>query len=236
MHRNIPDDYKLKSVTISRDVDGKYYASLLLEYYEEQVENQAVPYTRQVVGIDYSMYCLGMLSNGESLDYPQYLKANLDKIIEAERALSRCVPGSNNWKKRKKDLARLYVKIRNQREDYQNKKALELAESFDVIAIETLDLKEMSKNNHYGKSIYDNAYAKLIAKLEYKLLQRGKTLVRVDKFYPSTKRCSYCGSVKEEIGISERIYICSCCGNKMDRDENAAMNIATEGIRLLLAE
>ena len=236
IHREIPLGYKLKSVTVSRDIDNKFYASLLFEYYEEKDENQAISYFRQVVGTNYSMSELGVLSSGESLEYPHFMKKNLDKLRELEQALSMCIPKSNNWRKRKNDISRLHVKIRNQREDYQNKKALELAEKFDVIAIETLDLKDLSSHNHYGKSIGDNGYAKFISKVEYKLQQMNKNLIKVDKYYPSSKRCSCCGNIIKELKISDRVYKCSCCGNEMDRDINAAMNIAIEGMKLLLAE
>lgn len=232
VHRSIPKDYKLKSVTISKEVDGKYYASLLYEYYEESCEKQTDDDFTRMLGIDYNMAHLGVLSNGKYIDYPQFMKRNLSKLQELERELSRCTHKSNNWYKRKNDLDRLHIKIRNQRKDFLNKKALELSTRYDIIAIEDLDLQEMSKHNHYGKNIYDNSYNMFISKLKYKLDGRDKELVKVNKYYPSSKRCSNCGNVLDSLSLSTRVYTCDC-GNKMDRDVNAAMNIAIEGFRLI---
>ena len=112
------------------------------------------------------------------------------------------------------ECAKLHIKIKNQRKDVPNKKDLELATRYDVIIIEDLDLQEMSKHNHYGKSIYDNSYNMFTNKLKYKLDERKKELVKVDRYYPSSKRCSN-------------------CGNMMDRDTDAAINIAIESFRLI---
>ena len=232
VHRNIPEDYKLKSVTISKEVDGKYYASLLYEYYEKSCEKQADDNFTCMLGIDYNMAHLGVLSNGKYIDYPQFMKKNLSKLQGLERKLSLCTPKSNNWYKRKNDLDRLHIKIRNGRKDFLNKKALELATRYDIIAIEDLDLQEMSKHNHYGKSIYDNSYNMFINKLKYKLDAKGKELVKVNKYFPSSKKCSNCGNILNSLSLSTRVYTCDC-GNKIDRDYNAAINIAIEGFRML---
>ena len=112
-----------------------------------------------------------------------------------------------------------------------NKTVKTLSEKYDIIAIEDLDLQEMSKDNHYGKSIYDNAYNLLIRKLEYKLSILGKELIKVGKFYPSSKRCSKCGKIKEDLKLSDRTYSCTC-GNIVDRDVNAAINIKEEGMKI----
>ena len=232
IHRSMPNDYKLKSVTISKEVDGKYYASLLYEYYSLSSEKQTDKFFTYIIGIDYNMAHLGVLSSGKYIDYPQFMKNNLDKLVKLERKLSRCTPKSNNWYKRKNDLARLHIKIRNQRKDFLNKKALELATRYDIIVIEDLDLQEMSKHNHYGKSIYDNSYNMFTSKLKYKLDVKGKELVKVNKYFPSSKKCSNCGKVVKKLELSTRVYTCDC-GNKIDRDYNAAINIAIEGFRML---
>ncbi len=232
VHRNIPNDYKLKSVTISKEVDSKYYASLLYEYYEKPCEKQTDNDFTFMLGIDYSMTHLGVLSDGKYIDYPQFMKKRIHHLADLERALSRCIPKSNNWYKRKNDIARLHSKIKNQRKDFLNKKSLELATRYDVIVIEDLDLQEMSKNNHYGKSIYDNSYNMFTNKLKYKLIKSGKQLFKVDKYFPSSKKCSVCGNINKELKLSDRIYTCSC-GNHIDRDYNAAINIAIQGYKML---
>lgn len=235
VHRRFSKEYKLKSVTIERDVDKKYYAVLLYEYERILVDNQTNNNFINVLSIDYSMEHFGVLSNGEFLDYPKFYKQNLNKLQELGRAFSKCTPHSNNWLKRKEDIARLSVKIKHQREDFLNKLAKTISGTYDVIAIEDLDLQEMSKSNHYGKSIYDNAYGMFIRKLEYKLNLQGKKLIKVGKYFPSSKRCSLCGNIKEHLELSERIYKCSC-GNIMNRDYNAALNIGEEVIKILFQE
>ena len=232
VHRNIPNDYKLKSVTISKEADGKYYASLLYEYYEKSCEKQTDKDFTYMLGIDYSMTQLGVLSNGEYIDYPQYMKKSIPRLASLERALSRCTRESNNWYKRKNDIARLHTKIKNQRKDFLNKKSLELATRYDVIVIEDLALQDMSKDNHYGKSIYDNSYNMFTNKLNYKLTKNGKQLIKVDKYFPSSKKCSICGNINKELKLFDRTYTCSC-GNYIDRDYNAAINIVTQGYKML---
>jgi len=232
VHRNIPDDYKLKSVTISKEVDCKYYASLLYEYYSLSSEKQTDKNFTFILGIDYNMAHLGVLSNGEYIDYPKFMKKSLSKLAELERKLSRCIPKSNNWYKRKNDIARLHIKIKNQRKDFLNKKALELTSKYDVIVIEDLNLQEMSKHNHYGAVIYDNSYNMFTNKLKYKLTKDGKQLVKVNRYFPSSKKCSNCGNILDSLSLSTRVYKCDC-GNKMDRDYNASINIAIEGYRML---
>jgi len=107
-----------------------------------------------------------------------------------------------------------------------------MSDKFDIIAVEDLNLQEMSKSNHLGKKIYDNSFGMFITKLGYKLEEVGKSLVKVDKYYPSSKRCSNCSHIKEELKLSDRTYTC-CCGNIIDRDYNAAINIAIEGYKML---
>lgn len=232
VHRNMPNDYKLKSVTISKEADDKYYASLLYEYYEKSCEKQTDKNFTFMLGIDYSMAHLGVLSNGEYIDYPQFMKKNMHRLADLERALSRCTPKSNNWYKRQNDIARLYAKIKNQRKDFLNKKSLELATRYDVIVIEDLDLQEMSKDNHYGACIYDNSYNMFTNKLNYKLTKIGKQLIKIGKYFPSSKKCSVCGNINKELKISDRTYTCNC-GNHIDRDYNVAINIVSQGYKML---
>ncbi len=230
VHKSIPEDYKLKSVTISRECDNKYYASLLYEY-ELLEENQTNNEFSTITGIDYSQEHLGVLSNGDFLDYPKFMKKDLDNLKEKQRLLSRCTKGSNNFYKRKNDVARCHIKIRNRRNDFLNKLALSLSKKYDVIVIEDLDLKEISKHHHFGKNIYDNSYGMFINKLTYKLEQLGKRIIKVDKYFPSSKKC-YCCSNIHNLTLETRVYDCEC-GNHIDRDINSALNLAIEGIRIL---
>ena len=129
-------------------------------------------------------------------------------------------------------MARVHEKVRNQRQDFLHKFSRQLADAYDVIGVEDLDMKAMSRSMHFGKSVMDNGFGMLRSMLAYKLAERGGELVKVDRWYPSSKRCSRCGKIKETMPLSERTYTCSC-GNVMDRDVNAALNIRMEAMRLI---
>ena len=156
---------------------------------------------------------------------------NIRCFIGIQRKLSRCQKGSQNYKKQKKRVALCHEKIRNQRKDFQHKLSASLAESFDAVCVEDLNLKGMAGGLHLGKGVHDNGYGLFLSMLEYKLEERGKYLIKVDRYFASSKICSVCGKKKEELSLSDRIYYCEC-GNRMDRDVNAAVNIMNEGKRI----
>ena len=142
--------------------------------------------------------------------------------------------GSRNYYRQKKRVALCHEKIRNQRKDFLHKLSHEIAETSDVVAVENIDMKAMSQCMHFGKSVMDNSYGKFRELLEYKLTWRGKKLVRVDRFFPYSKKCCKCGNIKKELKLSDRVYLCTC-GNRIDRNLNAAINIREEARRMLLA-
>ena len=131
-------------------------------------------------------------------------------------------------------MALCHEKVKNQRKDFLHKLSRSLAEKYDAVAVEDLDMKAMSKSLNFGRNVMDNGYGMFLAMLSYKLEDRRGRLVRIDKFFPSSKKCSRCGKVKKVLPLSERTYRCEC-GNQMDRDVNAAINIREEGKRLLCA-
>ena len=231
LHRKVEDNWRLKSVTISRETTGKYFAALLYQYEcnENQVQEKR---DKRMLGIDFAMHGLAVFSDGTKAEYPMFYRKAETRLSREQRKLSKCQKGSNNYSKQKKRLARVHDKIRNQRNDFQHKLSHRLVEEYDVIAVEDLNMKGMSQALHFGKSTMDNGYGAFLSKLEYKLDRRGKKLVKIDRFYPSSKRCSCCGKIKDDLKLSDRVYICSC-GNRMDRDINAAINICNEGRRLL---
>lgn len=234
VHREIPADYVLKSVTVSREASGKYYASLLYEYSSCENQRGTVKNTEKVLGIDYAMDGMAVFSDGTKCGYPKYYRKTAEKLAREQRRLSHCVKGSHNYQKQKRRVALCHEKVRNQRKDFHHKLSYRLAEEYDAVAVEDLDMKAMSRGLHLGKGVMDNGYGMFRGMLEYKLEDRGKKLIRTDRFFPSSKKCSVCGQVKEELELSERVYRCSC-GNEMDRDVNAAVNIREEGRRMLCA-
>lgn len=228
-HREIPEEYRMKSVTVSQEPSGEYYVSVLFVC-ENQAGEQAE--VKKALGIDFSMHGLAVFSDGTRAEYPMFYKNAEKKLAREQRFLSRCVRGSSNYRKQKRKVAKCHAKIRNQRRDFQHKLSFQIAESYDAVCVEMLNMKAMSQGLHLGKSVMDNGYGMFQQILEYKLRDRGKQLVHVGQFYPSSKTCSVCGKVKEKLELSERVFICEC-GNQMDRDINAAVNIRAEGLRFL---
>lgn len=233
VHRAAEEDWKLKSVTVSQESTGKYYASLLYQY--ECNENQVHESNDdKILGIDFAMHGLAVFSDGTRAEYPMYYRKAEKKLAREQRRLSRCRKGSKNYQKQKRRIAGIHEKIRSQRNDFQHKLSHKLAKEQDVVVVENLNMKGMSQALHFGKSTMDNGYGSFLNKLEYKLERNRKTFIKINRFYPSSKRCSSCGRIKEELKLSDRIYRCSC-GNVMDRDLNAAINIRDEGRRILKA-
>ena len=243
-HREIPEDYVLKSVTVSMEPSGKYYAALLYEY--PVSENQAggknmaareragTGGTPDVLGIDFAMQGMAVFSDGSRAGYPMYYRKAQERISREQRKLSHCRKGSRNYGKQKRILAKCYEKVRNQRKDYLHKLSRKIADGHDAAAVEDIDMKGMSRCLKFGKSVMDDSYGAFRNMLGYKLKDQGKELVVVGRFFPSSRMCSRCGHVKEELRLDERIYRCGC-GNCMDRDVNAAVNIREEGCRILMS-
>lgn len=227
-YRSISERWKLKSVTVSREPSGKYFASLLFDCENQAVEKKQA---EKFLGIDFAMHGLCVFSTGEKAGYPMFYRKSEKKLAREQRKLSKCQKGSRNYEKQKKRVALCHEKIRNQRKDFQHKLSTSLAKEYDAVCVEDLNLKAMSGGLHFGKSVHDNGYGQFLCVLKYKLEERGKYFIRVNRYFASSKTCSVCGKKKAELLLSERIYHCEC-GNRMDRDVNAAINIMNEGKRI----
>ena len=209
-------------------LEGKYFASFLFCCENQTAEKRPA---EKFIGIDFAMQGMCVFSTGKRAEYPMFYRNTEKKLAREQRKLSRCQKGSQNYKKQKKRVALCHEKIRNQRKDFQHKLSASLAESFDAVCVEDLNLKGMAGGLHLGKGVHDNGYGLFLSMLEYKLEERGKYLIKVDCYFASSKICSVCGKKKEELSLSDRIYCCEC-GNRMDRDVNAAVNIMNEGKRI----
>ena len=209
-------------------LEGKYFASFLFCCENQTAEKRPA---EKFIGIDFAMQGMCVFSTGKRAEYPMFYRNTEKKLAREQRKLSRCQKGSQNYKKQKKRVALCHEKIRNQRKDFQHKLSASLAESFDAVCVEDLNLKGMAGGLHLGKGVHDNGYGLFLSMLEYKLEERGKYLIKVDRYFASSKICSVCGNKKEELSLSDRIYYCEC-GNRMDRDANAAVNIMNEGKRI----
>ena len=231
-HKRIPDDYALKSVTISQTPSGKYYASILFEY-ENQVQEQKL---HDFLGLDFSMHELYKDSNGDEPKYPRYYRQAEKKLNREQRRLSLMQKGSKNRDKQRIKVAKLHEKVSNQRKDFLHKQSRQIANAYDCVCIEDLDMKAMSQSLRFGKSVSDNGWGMFVTFLKYKLEEQGKRLVKVDKFFASSQTCSVCGYVnKGTKNLNIRTWDCPECGTHHDRDVNAAINIRNEGMRIALA-
>lgn len=228
-HRDIPPHHIIKSCTVSRTKTGKYYISILTEYEHQPTQKEV----QAVVGLDFSMNTLYVDSEGKRANYPRFYRQALEKLAKEQRILSRRKKGSNRWHKQRLKVAKLHEKVAKERKDFLHKVSRQLADRYDGVVIEELNMKGMSQALNFGKSVADNAWGMFTRFLQYKLEEQGKKLIQINKWFPSSKTCSCCGQVKESLALSERTFHCEYCGFVTDRDWNAAINIKYEGIKQL---
>jgi putative transposase len=225
LHRNIPNNYIIKSVTITKTRTNKYYISILVEY-ENQIFNKNI---ETAIGLDFSMKKLYVDSNNHSADYPKYFKRSQDNLAKEQRIFSHRKPGSNRYNKQRVKVAKVHEYISNQRKDFLHKESRKIANNYDLVCIEDLDMQEMSKHFNFGKSIADNSWRMFITFLKYKLEEQGKHLVIINKWFPSSKTCNVCKEINHNLTLNQREWICKC-GVKLNRDFNAAINILNFGL------
>lgn len=240
IHRIPDDNWVVKSATVSQESDGKYYVSVLFEFDENENENTYIADKTNAIGLDYASDGLYVDSNGNVGTNHKYYRESQDKLAKAQRKLSRMQGSrkgekkSNNYWKQLRKVSKIHRRIANQRLDNLHKISTEIANQYDVVCVESLNMRSMSnKGFGNGKATMDNGYGMFLSMLEYKLSDRNKYLVKVDKWFPSSQICHCCGTLHPEMkDLSIRVMDCDC-GYHIDRDQNAALNILTEGLRLL---
>lgn len=229
-HRIIPDDYKIKSATISLTASGKYYVSVLTEY---QINIPTIKLDKDnSLGLDYSSHSFYADSQGKEANYPKFYRRTQQKLANEQRKLSYMKYGSSNYLKQKLRVAKISEHISNQRKDWLHKLSTELSNNYDYICVEDLNMKNMSQSLKLGKSTMDNGFGMFKTFLQYKLMERGKQFIVIDKWFPSSKMCRFCGTVNKDLKLSDRVWTCSC-GKTLNRDENAAINILDVGLSMV---
>ena len=219
------DGARVLNMTISRR-GGRWYAALTVERDEPTVKQAP---KGGAVGIDLGVKALATLSDGTVIPNPHHLQADEQRLKRAQQALSRKMKGSKRRAKAKDRVARLHARIANRRTDTLHKLTARLAQTYSDICIEDLNVAGMVKNHHLAKAVSDASFSELRRQLEYKTAKTGAKLHVIDRWYPSSKTCSNCGSVKTKLSLTERTYTCGNCGLVIDRDLNAAINIMVAG-------
>jgi putative transposase len=223
--RHLPKGCKPSTVTVSKDCAERYFVSLLVE---EEINPLDV--TAKMIGLDLGLKSMVITSNGETYGNPTFFAQEEKRLARVQRRHAKKKKGSKNKKKARVKVAKVHACIADRRRDYQHKLSTRIVHENQVICVESLAVKNMVKNHCLAKSISDVGWGEFVRQLEYKAAWYGRTLVEIDRWYPSSKRCFDCGHVLETLNLDEREWTCPKCHVLHDRDINAANNILAEGL------
>ncbi len=224
-HRAFPQDCKPSSVTVSKDCADRYFVSML---FEEEID--PLPVTDAQVGLDLGLKSMVILSTGEAVGNPTFYAKDEKRLAKAQRRHAKKKKGSKNREKARRKVARVHARINDRRRDYQHKLSTRIVHENQVICVESLAIKNMVKNHCLAKSIHDVGWGEFVRQLEYKSQWYGRTLIKIDRWYPSSKTCYACRHVVEDLPLDVREWVCPKCGVWHDRDINASLNILAEGL------
>lgn len=223
--RTLPKAAKITTVTVTKDCAGRYFVSLLCD--DVVSIKSTVP---AQIGIDLGLTDFAVTSSGSKFKSPKALASNLEKLALLQKRLSKKKKGSSNRNKARLKVAKLHAKITDIRKDFLHKLSTKLINENQVIAVESLAVSNMLKNRRLAKSISDAGWSEFVRQLEYKSKWYGRTLIGIDKWYPSSKRCNACGHTVTKLSLNTRTWECPSCKTTHDRDVNAAKNILTAGL------
>ena len=227
--RNFRD--AIRSATLTKTKSGKYELSVLVEFPNEEFVK--FKQTGLSVGVDLGVKDFAVTSDGEVFENKHFSGINEKKMSRLQRQLSKKQLGSNNRNKFRRKIAKLSEHITNQKDAYIHEVVNALLSNYDIVCMENLNISGMLKNHHIARAVQEVGMYKFKSILEYKAFVNGKTVVEVDRFYPSSKLCHNCGYKYESLSLAEREWTCPKCGTKHKRDENAAVNILSEGLRII---
>jgi putative transposase len=218
----------IKQCTISKTPTNEYFVSILVE-----TEHTKLAKTGKSIGIDLGLKDFVITSDGYKYKNNRYTKTYQTKLKKTQQHLSRKKKGSNSYQKQKLKVAKLHKKITNSRLDNLHKVSTELITNYDVIFLEDLNIKGMIKNHKLAKHIADASWSNFITLLAYKAEWNGKKIIKIDRFFPSSKTCNCCGYINQNLKLSMREWTCPSCDTKLDRDLNASKNILNEGYKII---
>src|SRR5712692_5409955 len=224
-HRPLPKDAKPSSVTISKDGANRYFVSILVE---DDIKRLAV--VNKMVGLDLGIRSMVALSTGERVGNPHYFAKDEQRLAKAQRRHAKKKKGSKNREKARLKVAKIHARIADRRRDYQHKLSTRIVHENQVMCVESLAVKNMVKNPKLAKAISDVGWGEFVRQLDYKARWYGRTLVKIDQWYPSSKTCHACKHVVDSLPLDIREWVCPACGTVHDRDINAALNILAEGL------
>ena len=224
-HRPLPDGCKPSSVTVTKDEANRYFVSILVE---EDIKPLEV--TPKTVGLDLGLKSMVITSNGHTYGNPKFFAKDEKNLAQAQRRHAKKKKGSTNRNKARLKVARVHKKIADRRRNYQHQLSTRLIRENQVVCVESLHVKNMVKNHCLAKAISDVGWSEFVRQLEYKASWYGRTLVKIDTWYPSSKRCFDCGHILDSLALAVRSWSCPECGVVHDRDINAAKNILAVGL------
>jgi putative transposase len=221
----LPEGCKPSSVTVSKDTADRYFVSILVE---EEINPLDV--TPKMIGLDLGLKSMVITSDGHMHGNPKFFAKEEKKLARAQRTLSKKKKGSKNRAKARKKVAKIHARIADRRRDYQHKLSTQVIRENQTICVESLHVKNMVHNHCLAQAISDVGWGEFVRQLEYKARWYGRTLVKIDKFYPSSKRCRDCGHILDSLSLDIRHWVCPECGVAHDRDINAARNVLAAGL------
>lgn len=226
LHRNFSG--KIKQCTISKTPTNEYFVSILVE-----TEHKKLPKTGKSIGIDLGLKDFVITSEGYKYKNNRYTKTYSNLLKKAQQHLRRKIKGSKLYEKQRLKVAKLHKKITNSRLDNLHKVSTDLIKKYDTIILEDLNIKGMVKNHKLSKHITDASWSKFIELLTYKVEWNDKKIVKIDRFFPSSKTCNCCGYINQNLKLDMREWTCPSCNTKLDRDLNASINILKEGYKII---